>query len=299
MIERIPFGRTGHLSSRTLFGAAALGGMRQEKADQVMEMFLARGLNHIDVAASYGDAEERLAPFLSDHRKEVFLATKTGDRDGPSARASLERSLTRMGVDQVDMIQMHNLWKDDEWETAMGPGGALEALIQARDEGLTRFIGVTGHGTYVAAAHLRSLSRFEFASVLLPYNYTMMQNPQYRADFDALYAECEEKQVAMQTIKAIARRRWRDDDEAKRFSWYMPIEDEQALRRAVHYTLAKPGLFLNTSSNALLLPAVLDAAEQMPAGAPSDAQMAQDAQEQGVEPLFVRDVSDDVMLGNL
>src|SRR5579862_4459711 len=155
MIDRAEFGRTGHASSRVIFGAAALGRMSQERADELLPVLLEFGVNHIDTAASYGDSELRLAPWMAEHRDRFFLATKTGERTGDGARASLERSLTRLGVDSVDLIQLHNLVEPDEWETAHGPGGAVEALARARDEGLVRFIGVTGHGLRIAGMHRR------------------------------------------------------------------------------------------------------------------------------------------------
>ncbi len=295
-IERIPFGRTGHVSSRTVFGAAALGAMRQERADETLAKLDHYGINHIDVAASYGDAELRLQPFLAERRDDFFLATKTGLRTKDRAREQLEASLTRLGVEQIDLIQMHNLTTEDQWAVAMGPGGALEALIEARDEGLVRFIGVTGHGTYAPRMHVKSLNAFEFASILVPYNYIMMQNPEYAHDFEALYALCQERGVAMQTIKSIALRRWRDDDPEKHFSWYKPIKQQDALKRAVDYVLARDGLFLNTSSDASLLDSTLSAAGQ-PVNEPDDVALAADVRELGVEPLFIRDQTDDVRVG--
>src|SRR5580658_2228953 len=185
-IERAPFGRTGHESSRVIFGAAALGRMSQESTDQLLPTLLEFGVNHIDTAAGYGDSELRLAPWMATRRGDFFLATKTGDRTGVEARSSLERSLERMGVDQVDLIQLHNLVEDDEWDVAHGPGGAVEALAAARDEGLVRFIGVTGHGLRIPGMHLRSLARFDFDSVLFPYNFALLQIPDYRAEVEAL-----------------------------------------------------------------------------------------------------------------
>ncbi|MBT7879027.1 MAG: aldo/keto reductase, partial [Gammaproteobacteria bacterium] len=179
MIPTHPFGNTGHHSSRIIFGAAALGGMRQEKADSTIDMVRNAGINHFDTAASYGDSELRLRDFLQDHRQDVFLASKTGDRDGDTARQSIERSLERMHIDQLDLIQFHNLAQDADWNTVMAPGGALEAAIQAQKEGLVKFIGITGHGTRIAEMHLKSLARFDFASVLLPYYHLMMQDEQY------------------------------------------------------------------------------------------------------------------------
>lgn len=288
MIEKLPFGRTEHLSTRALFGAAALGAMRQEKADQILDVLLQFGVNHIDVAASYGDAELRLAPWMARHRPDFFLATKTGDRTRAGARQSIENSLERMGVEQIDLIQFHNLTDEEGWRTAMGTNGALEAAIEARNEGLVRFIGVTGHGSQVAEMHLRSLAHFDFDSVLLPYNHTMMQNPAYADDFEKLYHLCQERNVAMQTIKSVARRRWREDDSSPHFSWYEPIRDEDALRRAVHWVLKRPGIFLNTSSDATLLPAILRAASEFDASAVDDIeeQVATDVDELDMEPLF-------------
>src|ERR1700685_390500 len=203
MSDRAPFGRTGHESSRVIFGAAALGSMRQESADQILATLLEFGVNHIDTAASYGDSELRIAPWMAEHRARFFLATKTGERSGDGARASLERSLTRLGVDSVDLIQLHNLVEPDEWEVAHGPGGAVEALARARDEGLVRFIGVTGHGLRIAGMHLRSLERFDFDSVLLPYNFALWQDPGYRGDAETLMARCADRHVAVQTIKSV------------------------------------------------------------------------------------------------
>jgi aryl-alcohol dehydrogenase-like predicted oxidoreductase len=285
MIERAPFGRTGHDSTRTTFGAAALGRMSQERADATMEIVREFGVNHIDTAAAYGDAELRLAPFLAEHRHDVFLATKTGDRTGGAARASLERSLERMGVDHVDLIQLHNLVEEDEWRTAHGPGGAVEALAQARDEGLTRFIGVTGHGLRIPRLHLRSLERFDFDSVLFPYNFVLLRGEAYRADVEELLAVCAARQVATQTIKSIARRRWRDDDTEPRYSWYKPVEDEDVLDRAVRYVLGRPGLFLLTSSDATRLRAILEAASRG-GPPPTDDELAADVEAAGIEPLF-------------
>jgi aryl-alcohol dehydrogenase-like predicted oxidoreductase len=284
MIDRAPFGRTGHNSSRVIFGAAALGSMRQERADEVLATLLELGINHIDTAASYGDSELRIGPWMPAHRERFFLATKTGERSGDGARASLERSLTRLGVESVDLIQLHNLVEPDEWEVAHGPGGAVEALSRARDEGLVRFIGVTGHGLRIAGMHLRSLERFDFSSVLLPYNYTVMSDDQYRADVDALLEVCEQRGVAVQTIKSVARRRW-PDGAGPQFSWYEPLADGDALGRAVRYVLGRPGLFLNSSSDARLLRPTLAAAV---AGgpAPTDEEMAADVERHGIEPLF-------------
>lgn len=284
MVDCVAFGRTGHESSRVIFGAAALGSMRQERADQVLEVLLEFGVNHIDTAASYGDSELRIAPWMARHRERFFLATKTSERSGDAARASLERSLTRLGVDFVDLIQLHNLVEPDEWEVAHGPGGAVEALARARDEGLVRFIGVTGHGLRIPGMHLRSLERFDFASVLLPYNYALMSVDRYRADVEALLEVCGQRGVAVQTIKSVARRRWPEGAE-RQFSWYEPLADGDVLVRAVRYVLGRPGLFLNSSSDSRLLRPILAAAA---AGGPvpADEEMAADVRRHEISPLF-------------
>jgi len=280
------FGRTGHLSSRVIFGAAALGRMHQDRADELLVTLDEFGVNHIDVAAGYGDAELRLAPWLATRRGDFFLATKTHDRDGDGARASLERSLERMGVDAVDLIQLHNLVEDDEWAAATAPGGAVEALVRARDEGLTRFIGVTGHGLRIAAMHLRSLGAFDFDSVLLPYNFVLLQDSAYRRDVDALLEVCADRNVAVQTIKSIARRRWEDGD-GPRYSWYEPIRDEPALDRAVRFVLANDQLFLNSSSDATLLRPILEAASvAADGGAPALTDLERDVDVLAIQPLF-------------
>jgi aryl-alcohol dehydrogenase-like predicted oxidoreductase len=290
VIAKHPFGSTGHQSTRVLFGAAALGGMKQEKADPILDLLLEYGINHIDTAASYGDSELRIGPWMREHRKHFFLATKTGDRTYEEARASVHRSLERLKVDQIDLIQMHNLVEEAEWETAFGPRGALEALIEARAQGLVRFIGVTGHGSQVAAMHRRSLERFAFDSVLFPYNFTMLGIDQYAADAEALIKLCNERGVATQTIKSAARRRWQNDNERK-FSWYEPLRERDALRRAVHFVLSRPGLFLNSSSDATILREILEAAAQPPI-APAREDMEADVAHYAMEPLFIPGVSD-------
>ena len=235
----------GHESTRTLFGAAALGSVTQADADGTLELILEHGVNHIDTAASYGDSELRLAPWLSQHREEVFLATKTGQRDRAAAREEIHRSLDRLGVDRVDLLQLHNLVDPIEWETALREGGALEAAVEARDEGLVRFIGVTGHGLTVARMHVRSLERFPFDSVLAPYSYVQMRDEHYATDFEELSAVCAERGVAVQTIKSITLAPW-DGREQTAATWYEPLREQEDIDLAVHWVLGRPGVFLNT-----------------------------------------------------
>ena len=284
MIPTQVFGRSEHRSTRTIFGAAALSEVAQAEADKTMELVMRYGVNHIDVAASYGEAEVRLAPWLEQHRKDFFLATKTGARDYAAARDEIRRSLERLRVDHVDLIQLHNLVDPKEWEVALGPGGALEACVEARDEGLVRFIGVTGHGVEVAARHKVSLERFDFDSVLLPYSYIMMRNSRYAADFRALVSLCEARDVAVQTIKAVTRAPWGDKAQT-RATWYEPLEEQADIDTTVNWVLGRAGFFLNTVGDIQILPKVLDAASRFETK-PTDVEMQAVVEKQKMEPLF-------------
>jgi aryl-alcohol dehydrogenase-like predicted oxidoreductase len=261
VIARASFGQTGHESTRTIFGAASLGDVTQAEADATLEVLLEHGVNHIDVAASYGDAELRIAPWLKERRDRFFLATKTEEREYEGAREQIRRSLDRLGVEHVDLIQLHNLVDVIEWEFALREGGALDAAIEAREEGLARFIGVTGHGLTVAWMHRRSLERFPFDSVLLPYSYVQMRDGRYAADFEALMALCSERGVAVQTIKSISHAPW-DGREQTAATWYEPLRDQADIDLAVHWVLGRPEVFLNTVGDVTLLPKVLEAAER-------------------------------------
>ena len=227
---------------------------------------------------------------MREHRKTFFLATKTGDRTSKAARDSLHRSLDRLRTDRIDLIQLHNLAEEEDWQKALGPDGAVEALVEARAQGLMRFIGVTGHGSRIAAMHRRSLERFAFDAVLFPYNFTMMSIAEYAADAEALIKTCNERGVAIQTIKSAARRRWQNGGGPK-YSWYEPLRERDALRRAVHFTLSRPGLFLNSSSDATLLPEILAAASEIPVE-PTRAAMESDVAHYAMEPLFIPGVRD-------
>ena len=285
MIPRAPFGATGHESSRTIFGAAALGDVSKNDADRTLDVLLQHGVNHIDVAASYGDAELRIATWLRHHPDTFFVATKTGQRTYREAREEIRRSLDRLGVDHVDSIQLHNLVDVIEWDIALSPGGALEAAIEAREEGLVRFIGVTGHGLSVPEMHRRSLERFPFDSVLAPYNYAQMRDPRYAETFEALAAVCRERNVALQTIKSLAQRRW--EGRAKTAStWYEPLREQADIDRAVHWVLGRPEAFLLTTGDVEILPMLLDAAERYE-HRPSDEEMDRLLAGRDVAPLFV------------
>ena len=286
MIPTLDFGRTGHESTRIVFGAAALSEVSQEEADQTLELIRSHGINHIDTAASYGAAEDRLGPHIEQHRDDYFLATKTGDRTRDEAYASIQRSLERMRTDHLDLIQLHNLVDEEERRIALAPGGALEACVQAREEGLVRYIGITGHGVTVARQHLKSLEVFDFDSVLLPYNYAMSRNDAYIADWEELYAHCQDRNVAMQTIKSITRSPWAENSDRFAATWYEPLQDQAAIDTAVSWVLGRPGIFLNTVGDIHILPKVLDAGERF-SDRPDDAAMRELESTWGLEPLFV------------
>jgi len=285
MIPKQTFGRTGHLSTRTLFGAFALANASQEEANRTLELLIEYGVNHIDTAESYGHAEERLGPWMERHRADFFLATKVGERTYQAAWESIRQSLQRLRVEQVDLLQLHSMGDPEEWEVVMGPGGALQAVLEAQQQGLTRFIGITGHGVKIPALHLKALDRVDFDAVLLPYNYPMMQNPQYAADFEALLQVCEQRQVAVQTIKSLARRLWGDLPQTGN-TWYQPLEEQADVENAVHWVLGRPNLFLNTAGDIHVLPKVLDAASAFTGQHPSDADMQAMADARQMSSLF-------------
>jgi aryl-alcohol dehydrogenase-like predicted oxidoreductase len=284
MIARRPFGRTGHLSTLTLFGGAALAQATQAEADRTLELLLQYGVNHIDTAARYGDSELRIGAWMARHRRDFFLATKTGMRTASEAREEIHRSLERLRVDHVDLIQLHSLGHPDDWEQALGPGGALEAALEARQQGLARFIGVTGHGWTIAAMHMRSLARFDFDAVLLPYNFFMAQSARYRKNVEDVLGICRERNVAVQIIKTIARGPWATTTRTHT-TWYQPLEDPADIDRAVHWALGVPGVFLNTVGDLALLPRFLDAASRFERR-PPDEEMATMLEERRATSLF-------------
>ncbi len=285
MIAKQLFGRTGHESTRIVFGGAALSRVTQEEADGTLEVLLRYGVNHLDVAAGYGDAELRIAPWLKKYPGRFFLATKTGERKYDDAKRQIHRSLERMGVERIDLVQLHSLADPIEWDTALSPNGALAACIEAREQGLLRFIGVTGHGTQIAATHLRSLERFDFDSVLLPYSFIMMQDSHYVAMFERVAAVCAERNVAILTIKSIARRPWWGREHT-RATWYQPFEEQSDIDAAVHWALARPGICIASPGDIQLVPKVLDAASRF-TSAPTEETMREQSARLEMVPLFV------------
>jgi aryl-alcohol dehydrogenase-like predicted oxidoreductase len=285
MISKQPFGRTGHESTRVVFGGASLSKVTQDEADQTLEVLLRYGVNHLDLAAGYGDAELRVAPWLRKYPDRFFLATKTGLRTYDDAKRQIHHSLERLGVERVDLIQLHSLADPIEWDTALSPRGALEACVEAREQGLVRFIGVTGHGTQIAATHLRSLERFDFDSVLLPYSYIMMQDANYAANFEKVAEVCAERNVAMLTIKSIARRPWWGR-ERTRATWYEPFQEQSDIDPAIHWVLARPEIFVASPGDIHLIPKVLDAANRFDSR-PSEETMREQRSRLEMRPLFV------------
>ena len=284
MISQYPFGRTGHHSTRIIFGGAAFWSATQDEADRTLDVLLEYGINHIDTAASYGESELRIGPWMRQHRDTFFLATKTAERTYQKARDEFHRSLERLRVGSVDLLQLHHLVGQEEWDVAMGPGGVVEMAIEARQQGLLRFIGVTGHEVAIPAMHLKSLQHFDFDSVLLPYNFVIMQNPQYAADFEALIALCKERNVAVQTIKSVTRRPWGEHHKTHN-TWYAPVSEQGDIDLTVHWVLGREGFYLNMPADIHLLPKVLDAASRFTTR-PSDADIQAMVKRLEMEPLF-------------
>lgn len=270
-------GRLGHMSSVLMYGAAALGSVTQEEADASIAYALEHGINHFDTAASYGEAEVRMGPAMSRCKRErgaeIFLATKTDERERDRAKAQIHRSLERLQVDRVDLIQLHAIGDMAELDKATGRGGALEAAVQARDEGLVRAIGITGHGHQAPVVHLEALRRFPFDAVLTPYNFVLYANPDYRRAFDALAAECAAADVALRIIKAVARGPWAEGAARRYATWYEPHDDPARIDEAVWFALSRPEITAIAGPGDIhLLPLVIDATERFEAMDPGRAQ---------------------------
>jgi aryl-alcohol dehydrogenase-like predicted oxidoreductase len=285
MIPRQRFGRTGHQSTRAIFGSWALNKATQAEANRALALLQKYGVNHIDTAPMYGNAEKVIGPWLAKHRNDFFVATKTRCRSREEALDTLKRSLERLRVDYIDLWQLHGLTNPAGWEKVMRPEGALEAFDEARDKGLVRFLGVTGHSNKTPEMHKRSLERFDFDTVLLPYNYLLMQNPNYAADFNELVGLCRKRNVAIQTIKSIARRPWGSRPKTYNTYFYEPLETQDAIDKSVHWALGFPDSFLITAGDMQLLPKVLDAADRFEKR-PSDKEMSAIAEELDIQQIF-------------
>jgi predicted aldo/keto reductase-like oxidoreductase len=249
-----------------------------------MALLIQSGINHVDTAASYGRSEELLGQWIRRNGAPFFLASKTEKRTKPEAYEQICMSLDRLHVTHLDMIQIHALHEDADWNRAFGPGGVLEAVIQARGEGLVRYIGVTAHGVLAPEYHLRSLTQFDFDAVLLPYNFSMMQNPAYSSSFEKLAFECRDRNIALQTIKGLSRSPW-NEKQPNRTTWYRPIEDPKEISLTVDWILGNLQVFLNTAGDITILPHILKAAQSLH-HRPSDQTMHAQAERLKIEPLF-------------
>ena len=287
MIDLQPFGSTGHESTRTIFGAAAITERFTEKAaDELLELLFQYGLNHIDTAPVYGNgnSEVVIGRWMEKYRDRFFLATKTGERGYRGAWESIRTSLDRLRTDSVDMIQLHNLTDQAEWEIAMGPDGALKACIEAREQGLVRFIGATGHGLQAPWMHLKSLERFPFDSVLVPWNYPLSRISGYGEGFFRLLELCSERRIAVQTIKSMARSPWSGGSHTAD-TWYRPLSDERDIARAVDWCLSHKSLFLNTTGDVPTLRMVLESASRR-GSRPADPEMEAMVADRQMEVIF-------------
>jgi len=285
-IEKRPFGRTGHMSSAVIFGAAALKNVSQRTADQTLDVLYQYGVNHIDTAPRYGDAELRIGPWMERARDDFFLATKTDQFDYAGCKAQIQQSLERLRTNRLDLLQLHCLIHPDDWRKTFAPDGAMKAILEAQKAGYVDHIGVTGHSWTVAAMHQQSLDQFDFDSVLMPWNWFVAQHPKYAKDFKATVAICEERNVAVQTIKSIARGPWAAGANQNRNTWYQPLEDEDDIRIAVQWLLGHRSFFLNSVGDVDLLPLVLRAADEMAVAVPDETVMSTFSDRAGLASIF-------------
>ncbi len=271
-MQQRSLGRLGHQSSVLIYGAAALSEVDQDTADASVQLALDAGINHFDVAASYGDAELRLGPWMPRVRERIFLATKTGLRDREAAWTQVNQSLERLQTDHLDLIQIHAVGDLEELDLVTRPGGSLEAVVRAREEGLAGAIGITGHGHEAPATHLEALRRFPFDTVLSPLNYVLAQDPAYLADYQALVAEVQAQDAGLMIIKSVARRNWPEPVEHTYTTWYEPFEDQERISAAVAWVLSHPEVTgLATPGDVHLLPLVVEAERRLPGTTPEQA----------------------------
>lgn len=266
-------GRIGHDSSVLIYGAAALAEVDQDVADSSIQLALDAGINHFDVAASYGDAELRLGPWMPRIRERIFLATKTGERAVGAAWAQINHSLERLQTDRLDLIQLHAVGDLDELDLVTGAGGALEAAVRARDEGLAGAIGITGHGNKAPATHREALRRFPFDTVLSPLNYVLSLDPVYMGDYQELVAEVRAQDAGLMIIKTVSRRNWPDGDSRPYTTWYEPFDDQERITAATVWVLSHEEITgIATPGDVRLLPLVIEAAKQVGAMPAADAE---------------------------
>ena len=284
-METRRFGRTGHFSTLAILGGAAFGTIDQATADAAMERVIAVGVNHIDIAPSYGNAEERLGPWVARERQRFFLGCKTTERSRDGAAAELRRSLERLHTDKFDLYQLHSVKTMEDLDAVTTRGGALQAAIAARDAGLTRFIGITGHGLQAPAVFLEALRRFNFDTVLFPINARLFANADYRRNADALLRECRTRDVGVMAIKSVTKGPWGDRPHTHA-TWYEPFTDAAHIQRAVNFALSQDITGLCTVGDVTVLPLFLDACAHFTRMSTAD-QEAMTADAMQYEPLFV------------
>ena len=286
-MERRRLGRIGHESSVLIYGGAALSDVPQEVADRSIQRALDAGINHFDTAASYGDSELRLGAWMPRIRDRIFLATKTDERTAAGAYDGIRRSLDRLQVDRVDLLQLHAIGDPDDLDRATGPGGAIEGVVRARDEGLIGAIGITGHGMLAPSVHLESLRRHPFDTVLTPFNYALSRRPAYLRDFEALTEATREHDVGLMVIKSAARNLWRVNEQRYE-TWYEPLDEQPRVDAAVAFALARPEVTgIATAGDVGLLPLFIEAERRRSTVDLAQAQ-AELAKVPDLEPLFVR-----------
>jgi aryl-alcohol dehydrogenase-like predicted oxidoreductase len=260
-MEKRRLGRTGHMSSVIIMGTAAFGRVSQDEADAAIDLSLAHGVNHIDVAPSYGDAELRVGPWMPRIRKQIFLGSKTTKRSKQEAWDEMQNTLKRLQVDRVDLYQFHAVTTFADLEAIFAPGGALEAFVQAKKQGLTTYLGITGHGLDAPRIQLEALKRFDLDTVMFPLNFVLMANPQYRKDVEELLAVCAKRDLGVQCIKSICKAPWGERERRYR-PWYEPFDDLVMIKNSIRFTLSQPVTGAPSSADSRLWPSVFDAADR-------------------------------------
>jgi len=260
-MERRRLGRTRQMSTVVAFGSAGVGRVDQDVADRAIQTALDYGVNHIDVAPTYGEAELRLKPWMPRIRGQIFLGGKTRERTRDTAKAGLHKSLERLGVDRLDLYQLHAVGKPHELDECTPKGGALEALVEAREEGLVRWLGITGHSHDAPRTHLEALRRFNFDTVMFPLNFVLWAIPEYRRDTQALLDACRQKDVGVHIIKTLAKDPWGGRPKTHT-TWYEPFTDQGIIDQAVAFVLSQPVTTLCSTGDVTVLPKFLAAAER-------------------------------------
>jgi aryl-alcohol dehydrogenase-like predicted oxidoreductase len=262
-METRRFGRTGHMSSVIIFGAFAVGQLEQDEADRTMQIVLDHGVNHIDIAPSYYDAEKRVGPWMEQYRDRFFLGCKTQIRDREGAWRELHESLERLHTHEFDLYQLHAVTTMEELDECFAKGGSFEALTRARSEGLTDYLGITSHGLQAPAVQMEALRRFDFDTLLLPLNFKLMARDDYRRDMQALLRMANERDVGVMAIKAWAKEPWEEGEKHLYHTWYKPFDDPEMIEQGLSFALSHPITAAISAGDARLLPTILQAAERV------------------------------------